>query len=516
MGTLRDDLSALAAELIETHISWVFLHDRDVLKVKKPVDLGFVDYSTSELRRRACHDEVRLGSRLAPDVYLGVEPVVLTADGRHRVGGEGTPVDWAVRMRRLEDAQRADLRIEQERFDPAWLPVLAERLAQFHAEAPCDDRVSRHGSVQAVGDTIRSNFDSTRSTIEKYVSPRQAREIEAWQIEFLQTREALFLDRVARGRIRDGHGDLRLEHLYLGDDGTFSIIDCVEFSDKLRCCDVCADVAFLAMDLTWHGRPQWAERFLADYAQAANDYDLYPLVDFYESYRAFVRGKVATILADDTDADPAARERAAGQARRYFLLALASERRQLERGVLVAVGGIIGAGKSTLAQALGRSLAAPVVATDRTRKSMFDAETTDRLSTGSRGVWDGAYSSQTTEEVYDETARRAAAVLDSGRTVIVDASFREAKQRERFAAMAAERSMPFLFVEATAPLDVCRSRLQARRGDVSDAGADLLDEFVARWESDDSLADSARLLVDTTGGLDAAVDDIRGRLAAQG
>lgn len=514
VANLREDLAGGGREVLETHISLVFRGERDVIKVKKPVSLGFVDYSTPRRRRHACEDEVRLNSRLAPGVYLGVEAITRSSDGAYRLGGSGAPVDWAVRMKRLQDRCRADLRLVAGTLEEPWLHSLAGRLARFHGEAPGGPSVSCHGALEAVRATIRENFDDARASIGRYVSEQQAREIERWQLAFLEENGDLFGERVRAGRIREGHGDLRLEHVYLDDDGRATVIDCVEFSARLRCCDVCADVAFLAMDLTWNDRDAWAERFLAAYAAEANDFDLYPLVDFYESYRAFVRGKVSSILADDAGAAPAAREYAAAQARRYYLLALASERRRFEPPRLIAVGGIIGAGKSTLAAALSHDLSVPIVSSDLARKFMMAAQPYDRLSDrdGHVGKWEGAYASDRTAAVYSELARRATAVLRSGRTVVVDASFREAEQRHRFERLAEQQRVPFLFIEAHAPREVCRARLDARGRHVSDARGDLLDEFAARWETTDGLTPDRRLTVDTSAPLEDAVRAVRRRL----
>ena len=319
MGTLKADLLDAGLELIETHISWVFLGPTDVFKVKRPVDLGFLDFSTLAARRRACEAELRLNRRLAPEVYLGVVPITLDQGGAHAIDGVGETVDWAVHMRRLHVDRRADALLEAESLRPEDIDRLAEHIAQFHAEARCDAETSRHGTVDTIRRNVRENFEQTRDSIAEHLTPEQAREIESWQLGVLHD-EPRFSARIAAGRVRDGHGDLRLEHVYFGRDGTIDIIDCIEFNERFRYADVCADIAFLSMDLAWHGRVDLAERFLARYARMANDYDLYSVVDFYESYRAFVRGKVAILLAADQDASALSRERAQREARRYFML----------------------------------------------------------------------------------------------------------------------------------------------------------------------------------------------------
>lgn len=493
---LKRDLLAPGVELIETHISWVFLQGDDVWKVKKPVDLGFLDFSSSEKRYDACKAEVHLNRRLAPHVYQGCVPIVRDADGRYRIDEPGEAVDWAVHMVRLPEDRRADVLLAGGRLGPVHVDRIAERIAAFHEQARADDETARYGTAQAIAVNVRENFRQTRDSIHELVTAEQAAEIEAWQRRFLAEHGDLFAARVEAGRVRDGHGDLRLDHVYLDADRV-TVIDCIEFNQRFRFADVCADVAFLAMDLTWNGRVDLAERFLAAYAREANDFDLYPLVDFYESYRAFVRGKVSAMLARDADADHAVRERAAREARRYFLLALASERRSLLPPAVIAVGGWIAAGKSTVAEGLAGELAAPVVDSDRTRKSLLGLAPRAQLE---EKPWQGPYSRQSTDRVYAEMLRRAGAVVSSGRTVVLDASFRSRERRTAARRLAEGHGVPFYFVECRADREVCRERLARRDREerVTDGRLEIFDDFLERWERVDELPRDVHLVCDTT------------------
>ncbi len=511
MGELVEDLGGPAVERAETHASWVFLDGDSAYKVKKPANLGFLDFSTPEKRRLACEAEVRLNRRLAPDVYRGVVPITRSPDGRHRLGGDGPAVDWAVHMRRLPDEQRGDVRLRTGRLDAADLERVAATLAAFHADARCDDETARFGTADAVGVNVRENFTQTRATIGEFLSPAQAAEVEAWQLGFLGRHAARFDARIAAGRVRDGHGDLRLEHVYFEDDGRVTILDCIEFNDRFRYGDVCADVAFLAMDLAAFGRADLAERFLAAYASEAQDYDLYPLVDFYESYRAFVRGKVRSMLATAPDAAPAVRAAAREDARRAYLLSLASERRSLLPATCVAVGGHIASGKSTVAAHLAAEMAAPVVESDRTRKHLLGVRPTRPVH---EGAWSGAYDPRFTADVYAEVLRRAGAVLDSGRPVVVDASFRSARQRADVRDLARARGLRFAFVECRAAPEVCRARLRRRAlgPSVSDGRLEIFDDFVARWEAVTELPPEEHIVLDTARPLSESLVALRARL----
>ncbi len=499
-------------ELIETHISLVFLHERDVYKVKKPVDLGFLDFRTIEQRRAACEAEVRLNARLAPDVYIDVVPVRRDRDGHACIGGDGAIVDYAVHMARLPDARRADVLLARHALDGDAIDAIAQRLAAFHASTRADERTASFGTQRAIRENVEENFAQTRDTIDDCLFRDEARELERWQAAFVRDHQALFEKRIRDGRIKDGHGDLRLEHVYLDDAQGVTVIDCIEFNDRFRFADVCADIAFLSMDLAAHGRVDLAERFIATYAREANDFELYALVDFYESYRAFVRGKVATFVAADEGVDVRARENAAATARRYFLLALAASRKSLLRPMVIAVGGVIASGKSTIASEIADETSAPVIEADRTRKAMLGVEATRRVR---ETPWTGAYDPAFTGEVYAEVLRRAAVVLESGRPVILDASFRSRDMRRAARDLARAHHVPFRFVECRATPEVCRARLvrRERTGGVSDGRLEIFDAFCKRFEPVSELADYEHIVVDTTRTVSESSSALRARLA---
>jgi aminoglycoside phosphotransferase family enzyme/predicted kinase len=504
MASIVQDLVTSGLTLEETHISWVLLGEDEVWKVKRPVDFGFLDFSTLDKRRQACQAEVELNRRLAPDVYLGVVPVT-----RH---GDGEVVDWAVHMRRLPQARRADHLLAAGRLGTTEVQRVAQRLAAFHSQAREDEETRRYGGVESIAYNVRENFEQTRPTIGDYLPAQRAAEIESWQRAFLEDNTSLFAARLDAGRVRDGHGDLRLEHVYLGEDGAVTIIDCIEFNQRFRFADVAADLAFLAMDLAWHGRVDLAEGLLAAYARASGDYDLYPLIDFYESYRAFVRAKVSSFMATDDELPAPVRERATAEARRYYLLSLASERRSLLPPRLVAVGGAIASGKSTVAQALAAELSAPVVEADRTRKQLLGVEPTQPVHVP---AFQGPYTPEASRRVYAELRRRAGAVLASGRPVVIDASFRSAAERRAVRQLAADHGVPFLFVECRAPRTVLVERLERRAAEtgVSDGRLEILDDFLDRFEAVEELAAREHLKLGTEKPLEENLKRLDRRLA---
>jgi aminoglycoside phosphotransferase family enzyme/predicted kinase len=525
--SLVDDLRAGARELRETHISWVFLFEHAVLKVKKPVNLGFVDFSTLELRRAACEAEVALNSRLAPGVYRGLVPVLRGSDGRARFGAPSGPtaldlpaptpgredeiVDWAVAMLRLPDGDRADQRLAEGRLELADIERLAHLLARFHAGAETGAHIDRFGDLASIAVNVRENFMQARAALLQVVTEREACQVEAQQLEFLEENAARFDRRVRARRIRDGHGDLRLEHVYFHAQEAPRVLDCIEFNERFRYADVCSDIAFLSMDLAWHGRRDLAELFLAAYARESDDYDLYSVVDFYESYRAYVRAKICAIGYTSPGADFELSARLERDARRYLLLALAAERPSVDPPRLIAIGGVIASGKSTLADALGRRLSIAVLSSDRTRKALLGVAADSPIHDE---PWRAAYSDERTEQVYAELLRGAEAVLDSGRSVIVDASFRTRSTRQQVQQLARALGVAFTFVECRVPIELSRQRLRerAKAPSISDGRSEILDEFAGRYEPVVELSAAEHAVVSSAG----PVTESLAQLVAQG
>ena len=501
MGTLVEDLSR-HRQLIETHISWVFLDGECVFKVKKPVDFGFLDFRLLEQRREACEREVELNRRLSSGVYLGVLPIVVNEDGVHRIGSEdethhlSTIVDYAVHMIQLSDTERLDVLLASKKVSSTTVSQLALQLAEFHRQAPTDEAIASHGRLAQVQANVLENFAQTREHILEFISEVHARELEQQQLDFLSNNASLFDERVRCNRVRDGHGDLRLEHVYTTHTA-FQILDCIEFNDRFRYADVCADIAFLTMDLRHHDAADLAEELLAAYAQATGDYDLYALVDFYESYRALVRAKIQSFMVADPQASHELKKRAQAEARRFYLQALLAERAPLEPKCVVGVGGLIASGKSHTSSLLSKKLHCPVVDTDRTRKQLFGSDIWEPQAEESFG---GMYSESATERVYAEVCRRAHVVLNSGRSVIVDASFRTRRQRALLLELCQEAGTPLFFVECCAPEATIRARLEQRatKPSISDGRTAIFEDFARTYEPSIELTDTQRLVLDTT------------------
>lgn len=486
----------------ETHISWVLLTPDEAYKLKKPVNFGFLDFSAPKQRKAACFKELDLNRRLAPDVYLDVVSLGRDEDGLFvPVSPESdAAVEWAVRMQRLRDADRVHDRLARGVVTVDDVDRIAETIAHFHAT--CRPAAPEFGRPELVFHNIRENFAQADDCPGVVLGIEAALETEAWQLDWMRDHVDRLRERTRSGFVRDGHGDLRLEHVYLTEAGV-RIIDCIEFNERFRFADVAADLAFLSMDFARVGRPELAERLLAAYARRYGDYDLYSVIDFYESYRAFVRGKISCLsIAGNPDSDHSDHLR--HEARNYFLMAQSVSRPPLVPPRVVAVGGLIGAGKSTVADALSLALGAPSIEADRTRKQLVGAEPTEDIS-----GHPGAYGFEMTERVYDTLIDRAARVLSSGRSVVVDATFRTEALRTKARDLAHRFGLPFQLVECVAPEAELRRRLVARAASrastASDAGPDLLDSFMAGYEA--PAPSDALFRLDTTG----SIDEVRAR-----
>lgn len=485
-------LATSARGLRETHISWVLLFEHEVVKFKKPVRFPFLDLSELRQRQAACQDELRLNRDLAADVYLGLSQLQpcgseAPAEAKLEVADPADRhLEWAVRMRRLSDENRADILLERGQLKREQLRALAQRLSGFHAArvlSPEDPDASATAQREIVEQNVREVRDLRWPASAQALVERACRSVQ----EFAASQGELLDRRVANHRMVEGHGDLRLEHIYFEGDGAPRVIDCVEFSRRLRSCDQASDVAFLHMDLARLGNTQWADWWLGAYAAARQDWQLYEVVDFYSRHRALVRAKVALL---PHGRDPAADPEAGCDYLRHAASALRSP------GPLIAIGGLIGSGKSTLAQSLAAALGCAVVSSDQTRKARGASPGPQPGSPAFRGEYDP----EVTREVYRLLETNARHVLDSGRSVIVDASFRSRRQRERLRSLAAKTGARLVFLECRPPHAVCRQRLALRehQATVSDARLGLFEQFVARYEPVTELPPAVHLPVDTS------------------
>ncbi len=305
-------------ELVQTQISYVFLAGEYVYKVKKPVDMGFLDYTTLDKRLYYCRKEVELNQRLCADTYLGVVPIT-KEKGRYIIGGKGEAKEYAVKMRRLPQDAMMDVLLKQNKVTPEMVEKVAITLVDFHKKAATNSEITREGGIDAVIKNTSENFEQTEKYFGTIIEPETYKHIKTYTEDFIEVNRSLFLKRMAEGRVRDCHGDLHAAHVcfYQG----ICIYDCIEFIDRLRYTDVTADIAFLAMDLDHYGRRDLSKRFIKAYVNKSRDKELLKLLNFYKCYRAYVRGKVGCFQYDDKHISADEKGRITENARGYFKLA---------------------------------------------------------------------------------------------------------------------------------------------------------------------------------------------------
>jgi aminoglycoside phosphotransferase family enzyme len=307
-------------ELIQTHISYIFLTGELVYKVKKPVDFGFLDFTTLEKRRHFCQEEIRLNKRFSPDVYLEAVPISRNGDA-FRLGDDTEVVEYAVKMRRINEDHMLYRLLETGKVKSEDMVRIGKHLAKAYAAIPCDEKSKAFGSLDVISINIVENFEQTRKYIDGPLSKEAFETIESWSLAFMKENTALFERRVAQGYIKDCHGDLHLQHICVEGEHIY-IFDCIEFNERFRFGDVASDVAFLAMDLDFNGYPAFARTFVHAYTEASGDTTLAHVLVFYKVYRAYVRAKVTSFMLDDPGLDAKAKEDVFQRAKAYYDLAL--------------------------------------------------------------------------------------------------------------------------------------------------------------------------------------------------
>jgi len=497
VAALRTALAARGpVRMVETHLSWVLLDAQHAYKLKKPLRLPFVDFSTLAARRAACAEELRLNRRLAPALYLAVLEVRGGAAGAV-FGGDGPLLDVALQMRRFPDGALWSERLAAGTLAPAHIDALAQRLADFHRDAAPAPLGSGHGTPAAIGRVTRRLIEAVDAWPAHSVAASDWPALRGW----LETQTAAlaprFEARRAAGRVREGHGDLHLANLLqLGDEAT--AFDGIEFDPALRWIDVMNDIAFVVMDLLAHGAPPFAWRFLDATLAAGGDHDGLPLLRYYLVGRALVRAQVAGI------AEAQGRPAAAGLASADYL-ALAARLARGAEARLAITHGLPGSGKSHLAQRLLEAAGAVRLRSDVERKRM--AGLGALASSRAQGdIYDAAGTART----YARLLELARVALEAGWPVIVDAAFLRRAERARFAALARALGVPFTILDCRAPLGLLRERVrqrQARGSDASEADVAVLERLAGLAEPLDAAEQAASIGIDA----DTATGDVARR-----
>ncbi len=487
----------------ETHISWVILAGPYAYKLKKHVNFGFLDFSTFARRAADCAAEVALNRRLCPDVYRSVVQIV-ERDDTYWVGGPGRVVEPAVQMRRLPESGMLPALLERDAVDAPLVRRIARRLARFHAAAATGPGVDEWGTLDAIRANWDENFRQETPFVGRTLPATCETTIEAYVGAFVGAHAALFTERVATGRIRDGHGDLHSANICV-EGRRLHLFDCLEFSPRYRCADVAAEIAFLAMDLDRYGRADLAATFVEAYIRASGDQQVSQLLPFYKSYRAYVRGKVLSFRLDESDIAAAEAERVRKEAQQYFDLAW-SYAGGMAHPTLFVTMGLPATGKTSLASALARHLGLVHLSSDRVRKELAHRAPSEH---GGDAFRHGLYSAATTRRTYTTLHRRAARWLRRGQSVVLDATYGTPAERAAIRRLAKRTQAPLRVLVCEADEATVKARLTARAHDpraVSDARLPLWPALRAAFVEPTELP--CALHLDMTRPLDVAIAQV--------
>lgn len=485
--------------LVQTQMSFLFLTGDYVYKVKKPVDLGYLDYTTLEKRHYFCHQEMELNRRLCPETYLAVVPIVRDKE-QIRFEGQGEIIEYAVKMRQLPEKRMMDVLLRANQITPQMVTRVAEKLADFHKKAKTSLEISAFGEVVAIKKNTDENFTQTEKYIGISISSPKYYHIKSYTDKFLEKNVPLFVGRIKQRRIRDCHGDLHAAHICFTNG--ICIYDCIEFNDRFRYCDVASEIAFLAMDLDHHARADLSRHFAMVYKELSQDEGLTELLNFYKCYRAYVRGKVESFKLDDPYIDTEEKKTILTDAQGYFDLAYSYTR---ERPLLFITTGLVGTGKTAVAQALSQRLGLVIISSDITRKKLAGIPVTEHRFDEFKG---GIYSEDLTRKTYNQMFNEAEKLLSQGQSVILDASFKKRGDRLQAKDVADKLSADFLVIECVLDEETVKKRLKQRLKEitVSDGRWEIFEQQKQDFDEVIEFPSESRIILDTRQPLDKMIE----------
>jgi aminoglycoside phosphotransferase family enzyme/predicted kinase len=493
---------------IQTSISVVFVAGEYVYKIKKPVNFGYLDFSTLEKRKFFCEEELRLNRRLCPDIYLDIVPITKER-GEIQVGGTGTTVDFAVLMKRLPQEGMMDELLHRGEVEEGHVIRIARLLVPFYREARTGPGIDKFGTISSFSVNTDENFSQTEKYIGVTISKDAYEDIRGYTERFYSEKESLFTHRIDGGYIRECHGDLHSRNICITEKDVY-IYDCIEFNERFRISDVAEDIAFLAMDLDFHLFPSLSRSFVSEYVRLSRDETLREILTFYKSYTAFVRGKVLSFILDETEESEAEKTWARDQARYYFHLARVYALSETHPLIIITCG-LSGSGKSKIATHIASEMDMEIIRSDAVRKELSGIRPEEHRYESFSG---GIYSREMTRRTYDELFFRAEKTLREKRSVIIDASYLRGEEREKVRELAGKVDAQFYILFTRCPDDVTRTRLVERvhEGTISDATIDIYEKQKEIIEPPKIEEEDYLITVDTTKSPRENVKEILGRI----
>lgn len=467
-------------ELIQTHVSYVFLTGDYVYKLKKPVNFGFLDYSTLEKRKFYCEEELRLNQRGAAELYLGILPIAQNGD-QFTLDGDGEVVDYVVKMQQFPQETLLSEMYDRGELTEQHLIDLAKVLAAFHKSAPTNDYILSFGEVSQIRQAIDENYDQTVGYIGVAQTQEQFDQTKAYTDKLFAESESLFKSRVEQQFIRECHGDLHLRNICLW-NGKVLLFDCIEFNEPFRFVDTMYDVAFFAMDLDAKDRTDLSNLFLNTYLEQSGDWEGLQVLPLYLSRQSYVRAKVTSFLLSDPNVPESVKAESKETASRYYRLSW--EYTKPKQGKIILMSGLSGSGKSTIAAKLARELGAIQIRSDAVRKHLGGVALDEKGD-------ESLYSAEMTQKTYDRLLNLGVTLASQGYTVILDAKYD--RQALRASVIEQAQGIPVEILYCEASEEELRDRIAQRQGDISDADLDVLakQSFEAFTETEKPLVKTA-------------------------
>ncbi|MGF2688029.1 AAA family ATPase [Marinobacter sp. DUT-3] len=455
-------------QVFETHISQVILTGDYAYKIKKPMDFGFLDFSTLDRRKHFCEEELRLNSRLAESLYLDVVPITGTPDNP-QIGGDGEAFEYAIRMHQFDQNELFDVRQEKGALTPELLTSLARQAAGFHEQLPTVASDKPLGTPEAVYAAMQENFDQIRPLLDDKSLLQQLDNLEEWTRTTFERQRELIASRRENGFVRECHGDLHLSNITVF-NGEVTVFDCIEFNEPFRWIDVINDLAFLLMDLESRREPALANLVLNTYLEYRDDFGALPLLPLYKAYRAMVRAKIALFTLGNPSLSEAEK---AGLMQRYQDYAqLAESYSAIPNPYMLATTGLSASGKTCVSAAMAEELGLVRLRSDVERKRLFGLGPLDQSKSPAGG---NIYTPEATGKTYQRLADIASNLLGAGLPVIVDAASLKQSERTLLTDVAENQGIPFALIHCEAPEDLRREWIRKRSGDASEATEEILD-----------------------------------------